>query len=210
MAIEMTQEEKARQLRVALEMFAQQTVVDDKTALSMSSLYPDWIQEGASYAKDNIVNYSDKLWRCVSAHTSQASWSPDKASSLWTEIKLNPDGTEEWTQPTGAHNCYPKGAIVTHGGKTWVSDIDGNVWEPGVYGWTQTEDSGSTEVPEPVDPEEPEEPTETYGDWVQPQGSHDAYSTGDIVSHNGKLWISTADANVWEPGVYGWEEYVQS
>ena len=26
---------------------------------------------------------------------------------------------------------------VTHGGKTWVSDVDGNIWEPGVYGWTE-------------------------------------------------------------------------
>ena len=24
-------------------------------------------------------------------------------------------------------------------GKTWVSDIDNNVWEPGVYGWTEAE-----------------------------------------------------------------------
>lgn len=34
----------------------------------------------------------------------------------------------------------------------------------------------------------------------------DAYNTGDKVSYNGKKWISSYDANVWEPGVYGWEE----
>ena len=28
-----------------------------------------------------------------------------------------------------------KGDRVTHGGRTWVSTIDNNVWEPGVYGW---------------------------------------------------------------------------
>lgn len=32
------------------------------------------------------------------------------------------------------------------------------------------------------------------------------YSKGAKVSHNSKHWVSTADANVWEPGVYGWEE----
>jgi hypothetical protein len=42
--------------------------------------------------------------------------------------------------------------------------------------------------------------------WVQPVGASDAYNTGDIVLHNGKTYKSTADANVWEPGVYGWEE----
>jgi hypothetical protein len=46
---------------------------------------------------------------------------------------------------------------------------------------------------------------EGYPEWVQPLGASDAYSTGDIVSHNDYYYISTVDANVWEPGVYGWE-----
>ncbi len=46
-----------------------------------------------------------------------------------------------------------------------------------------------------------------YPIWAQPVGATDAYSTGDIVEHNGSLWVSTADANVWEPGVYGWDAY---
>ena len=29
---------------------------------------------------------------------------------------------------------YMQGDKVTHGGKTWVSAIDNNIWEPGVYG----------------------------------------------------------------------------
>ena len=50
------------------------------------------------------------------------------------------------------------------------------------------------------------DPTEEWPQWSQPVGAHDAYNTGDKVSHNGKHWISTASGNVWEPGVYGWEE----
>jgi len=46
---------------------------------------------------------------------------------------------------------------------------------------------------------------EGYPEWVQPIGTSDAYNTGDIVSHNGDLYKSTCDNNVWEPGVYGWE-----
>lgn len=42
-------------------------------------------------------------------------------------------------------------------------------------------------------------------EWEQP-GSTNAYMIGDKVTHNGKTWVSTADNNVWEPGVYGWEE----
>ncbi len=45
-----------------------------------------------------------------------------------------------------------------------------------------------------------------WPEWIQPAGAHDAYNTGDKVSHNGKHWISTADVNVWEPGIYGWDE----
>ena len=43
-------------------------------------------------------------------------------------------------------------------------------------------------------------------EWVQPLGSHDAYNKGDRVIHNDIIWESTIDANVYEPGVYGWDE----
>lgn len=41
--------------------------------------------------------------------------------------------------------------------------------------------------------------------WVQPDSTN-GYSKGDRVSHNAKRWESLLDNNVWEPGVYGWEE----
>lgn len=50
------------------------------------------------------------------------------------------------------------------------------------------------------------DPTQEWPEWIQPAGAHDAYAKGAKVSHNGKHWTSTADANVWEPGAYGWEE----
>lgn len=54
---------------------------------------------------------------------------------------------------------------------------------------------------------------EGYLEWKRPLGATDAYDIGDIVYHNGKLWICTlgdaAGKNSWEPGVYGWEEYTE-
>lgn len=44
-----------------------------------------------------------------------------------------------------------------------------------------------------------------WPEWVQPTGAHDAYDLGAKVSHNDKHWISTMDANVFEPGVTGWQ-----
>ena len=47
-----------------------------------------------------------------------------------------------------------------------------------------------------------------YGpeEWVQPTGAHDAYALEAVVAHIGKVWKSTVENNVWEPGVFGWKE----
>lgn len=50
------------------------------------------------------------------------------------------------------------------------------------------------------------DPSVEFPEWVQPTGAHDAYMTGDKVSHNEKHWICTMDYCTYEPGVYGWDE----
>ena len=43
--------------------------------------------------------------------------------------------------------------------------------------------------------------------WVQPLGAGlGVYRAGDVRQHNGKLWRSTVDNNVWEPGVSQWAD----
>ena len=42
-----------------------------------------------------------------------------------------------WVQPSGAHDAYGKYMHVLHNDAVWQSTVDGNVWEPGVSGWTQ-------------------------------------------------------------------------
>ena len=51
-----------------------------------------------------------------------------------------------------------------------------------------------------------DDPAVEWPEWRQPAGAHDAYAMGAKVSHNDKHWISTVDANVWEPGVSGWSQ----
>ena len=53
------------------------------------------------------------------------------------------------------------------------------------------------------------DPAEEFPAWSQPVGAHDAYMTGDKVTHKDKHWISTVDNNTWEPDVYGWEQVVE-
>lgn len=52
-------------------------------------------------------------------------------------IGFTPSGVPIWTQPLGATDAYMKGDTVSYDGKIWVSDVDNNVWQPGVYGWTE-------------------------------------------------------------------------
>lgn len=51
---------------------------------------------------------------------------------------------------------------------------------------------------------------EEWPEWVQPTGAHDAYATGSQVTHNNRKWTSDIDANTYEPGVYGWTEYMEA
>ena len=110
--------------------------VTDEQALAVPALYPAW-RSGVDYAAGIRVLYNGTLYKVLTAHTSQDDWTPDAAPSLFAKV-LIPDETviPEWEQPDST-NPYSAGDKVTHNGKTWVSDIDNNVWEPGVYGWTE-------------------------------------------------------------------------
>lgn len=46
-------------------------------------------------------------------------------------------------------------------------------------------------------------------EWRQPTGAHDAYPQDWEVTHDGRTWVSTTPANVWQPGVSGWREVVE-
>ena len=100
-------------------------------------LFPAWDGNGHYYSVDDRVQYDGILWRCVQNHTSQETWTPTAAASLWSRSSDPTEEWPEWIQPTGGHDAYARGTKVSHKGKHWTSDVDGNVWEPGVYGWTE-------------------------------------------------------------------------
>ena len=108
----------------------------DEQALELTALYPFWVT-GTAYAVDTIIRYEGELYRCVQTHTSQADWTPPAVPALWVKIADPSVEWPEWVQPTGAHDAYAKGAQVSHNDKHWTSDIDGNVYEPGVSSWTE-------------------------------------------------------------------------
>ena len=113
--------------------------VTDEEATSCIDLFPVWSGNSNTYSVGDRVKYGKQLYKCTQAHTSQASWSPAAAPSLWARIDDPSVEWPEWVQPTGAHDSYAAGYKVSHNGSHWVSDVDNNSWEPGVYGWTKQE-----------------------------------------------------------------------
>ena len=130
-----------------LQMQVQAANLTDTQAMEVADLYPDW-QTNTKYVVDTILKYgknSDnetQLYRVIQEHISQDDWRPNIiTTSLYKAIGFETDGTPIWTQPLGAHDAYNKNDVVFHNNKKWVSAIDNNVWEPGVYGWNVVEES---------------------------------------------------------------------
>ena len=131
----MTLVEKARELRKILEkaMTATQSLTEAE-AITATCLHPKWSGDSVQYTAGQRVQDDGILYTVLQAHTSQPDWKPAAAPSLFAKV-LIPDPTviPEWEQPDST-NPYMKGDKVKHNGKTWVSLVDNNVWEPGAVG----------------------------------------------------------------------------
>ena len=153
---------------------------------------PPWIQPAGAdvdgfepYSVGKIVFHNGFLWTSTVENNV---WEP--GVSGWRRVPGQDGLPPPWIQPTGALDAYTIGEQVMHNGDRWEgTEGDGggtNSWEPGVFGWT------NLSVPSgPLA-------------WVQPTGADNSYAAGAQVTHNGQTWESTVDANVWEPGVFGW------
>lgn len=126
--------ELARKLRP----FIEKAVInlDDSDALEAKELFPMWTS-GLLYEVDDRVRYEQILYKCLQSHTSQETWTPISAPSLWAKVLIpDPSVIPEWEQPDST-NPYQIGDKVTYKGKTWESTIANNIWAPDVYGWVE-------------------------------------------------------------------------
>lgn len=108
----------------------------DEQALEVQALYPDWedLEDGTTLKVGQRVNYLDVLYNVIQEHKKQSTWNPVDAPSLFAKV-LIPESSviPEWEQPNST-NGYMMGDKVTHNGKTYLSLVDNNVWEPGAVG----------------------------------------------------------------------------
>lgn len=97
-----------------------------------------------------------------------------------------------WVQPTGAHDAYPRGAVVAHGGKVWESRHPANVWEPGGTGvpaglWADVTKTAPAPAPAPAAPA-----------WK----AGEAVKAGDLRTHGGTVYAVIQPHTTqtgWEP-----------
>lgn len=108
----------------------------DEAAQDVPYLFEPW-EVDREYKAGDRKRYGDTLYKCLQGHTSQPDWTPDVAVSLWVRVDDPSVEWPEWVQPTGAQDAYAKGAKVSHNDKHWVSNVDSNVWEPGIFGWDE-------------------------------------------------------------------------
>lgn len=129
-----------------------QEITDDNVALENQAGYPLWssFPLGFEFTQDFKVQSLDenvelKLYRIIQPHDKQIVNEPKLAPALWAKIEFS-GGVEVWSQPIGGDGKYPylnpdtgNPYIVTHNGVCWENNFeDGlNVWEPGVFGWTE-------------------------------------------------------------------------
>jgi len=108
----------------------------DTEIQAIAGLFEKWGVGQVVNPKD-LRQYNGVLYECIQGHTTQADWTPDTTASLWKTVAA-PGVTPAWVQPTGAHDAYAIGDLVTYAGKTWRSTIAANTTVPGenpAFGW---------------------------------------------------------------------------
>lgn len=121
------------QTAVLLFINANTKPLTDEQALSVSLLIDEWAKD-TSYEKDQIIRYQDELYRIGQDHTSQEQWIPGQTGTeaLYSRIKIDEEGHEEWKVYDGVSGIYDKGQVVIDptDGELYISKIPNNVWGP--------------------------------------------------------------------------------
>ena len=181
----------AEQARTAVMMLvrSQAPSLSDEQALELDAMYPEY-DETAKYGKGDIVRDAGRLYRAVNNVNASPTHPADDVVNWRLMDEPDEDGVFPWRQPYGKKDYYRKGDTVTHDGSTWVSDVNKNVWEPGVYGWHQAEPSGeSGESGGGTGEAGPYEPDGEWPAYVEPTGKDTQYRKGDKVTFNGHRYV---------------------
>ena len=110
----------------------------DEQAVQVPLIFEAW-QVGVNYKVGKKLVYEEVLYKVLQDHTSQETWTPKDAPSLFARVLVDDGGAVlDWVQPDST-NPYMKGDRVKFEGKIYESLIDNNVWSPTAYpaGWKE-------------------------------------------------------------------------
>ncbi len=135
---------EALEFRKAIQLFLAKLDADTEAGdmMEVATVFPKY-KVGVAYKIKDVFSYGvnsvgdPQLYQVLQDHTSAEEWAPDTANSLYKAIGVSENGYPEWVQPLGASDAYNTGDVVSYNGVLYVSTVDGNVWEPGVYGWDE-------------------------------------------------------------------------
>lgn len=180
-----------------------QTLIEAQAA-KWGAQAPELPTSGSVNAGD-LYRFEDSLWSVIQTFDRTTYGAhPSTYPALIRKLR-DPYKTEAWRQPLDQFDSFKlvnpftgKADTALHGGKTWRTKVDNNVWEP-VAGaqWEEIDAQGNVVIP----------PVEEYPVWKQPTGAHDAYKIGDKVTFEGKRYTSKINGNTWSPTAYpaGWQ-----
>lgn len=113
---------EALKYRAAIERGTQS--LDDATAVTVKKLYPAYAV-GKAYAAGDKFIYDGKLYRVLTAHTSQESWTPGVGTeSLYVRIDEQHDGTKYDPIPYNGNMALESGKYYSQGGVTYLCTRD--------------------------------------------------------------------------------------
>ena len=112
--------QQARAIRASMDAAAS-SLTDDQAAKA-PRLYPTW-SAGLTVKAGDRLYYpgTDKLYKVVQAHTTQADWTPDATPAMWVVIDVAHAGTLEDPIPASRGMEYEYG-------KYYLDGEDGNTY----------------------------------------------------------------------------------
>ena len=122
-----------------IEMFQKQlgtitNTLTDEEANDFSLLFEEWSPSGV-YKIGDRIRYNGVLYKCLEDNNATMETPPSVIPSVWTEIFAGAVSEEipVWEQPEEG-NGYADGDRVIHNDIIYISQVDNNIWEPGITG----------------------------------------------------------------------------
>ena len=115
--------QQAQAIRASMDAAA--VVLTDEQASKAPRLYPTWAAGVAVKAGDRLYyTGTDRLYKVISDHTTQADWTPDAVPALYTVIDVAHTGTQDDPIPYNGNMALQSGKYYTQNNILYLCNRD--------------------------------------------------------------------------------------